>query len=111
MKDLISPGDLVISRAGRDAGTVYFVTGLCGKLAVVADGKKHALERPKKKNVKHLEKLCASKEERDAAESAAEREFGADGKLRKTLSKIQVPDGKSRSSADSEAAVIGNRRD
>ncbi len=46
---------MVTSRAGRDRGDRYVVIGTLGEdLVLVADGEKRGVDRPKKKNVKHL---------------------------------------------------------
>ncbi len=49
-------GTVVISRAGRDKGYFMLVIGEEGGCPVVADGKERPLERPKRKNPKHLQK-------------------------------------------------------
>ncbi len=49
------PGQLVISRSGRDSGRVYIVVGFDGdRYVYVADGTIRRVENPKKKNIKHL---------------------------------------------------------
>jgi ribosomal protein L14E/L6E/L27E len=48
-------GMIVTSRAGRDAGDRYVVVGVVeGDTVLVADGRKRAVDRPKRKNIKHL---------------------------------------------------------
>lgn len=48
-------GMVVTSRAGRDAGDRYVVVGVAGPdMVLVADGRRRGIERPKRKNVKHL---------------------------------------------------------
>lgn len=47
-------GDVVLSKKGRDANNYFMVVSLQGDFVYVADGKKHVLVKPKKKNVKHL---------------------------------------------------------
>lgn len=49
-------GNVVISKAGRDKGYFMAVVGAEGKFPLVADGKERPLERPKRKNPKHLQK-------------------------------------------------------
>ncbi|MBI3997550.1 MAG: KOW domain-containing RNA-binding protein [Armatimonadetes bacterium] len=47
---------VVTSRAGRDAGDRYVVVGTAGgEMVLVADGRRRGADRPKKKNVKHLQ--------------------------------------------------------
>ncbi|MTI80758.1 MAG: hypothetical protein FH758_07735 [Firmicutes bacterium] len=51
-------GQLVCSIAGRDKGSLYVVVKMAEKNNVwVADGRKRKVEKPKKKNSKHLKKL------------------------------------------------------
>jgi ribosomal protein L14E/L6E/L27E len=46
---------VVTSRAGRDAGDHYIVVAVSGSdMVLVADGRRRGLDRPKRKNVKHL---------------------------------------------------------
>ena len=48
-------GGVVQSVQGRDLGKYYVITEvLTGGFVLVADGKTRTLERPKKKNLKHL---------------------------------------------------------
>ncbi|HHV60267.1 MAG TPA: RNA-binding protein [Clostridiaceae bacterium] len=49
-------GRIVISKAGRDAGKLFVITGIIDEASVyVADGNLRRIEKPKKKNIKHLE--------------------------------------------------------
>lgn len=50
----IKVGQLVYSKAGRDAGKFLAVTEVTESGIYVADGKERPLERPKRKNRKHL---------------------------------------------------------
>ncbi|HHT05486.1 MAG TPA: RNA-binding protein [Hydrogenispora sp.] len=48
-------GQKVISTRGRDAGGTFLIVGLLNEdYVLVADGRKRSMERPKKKNRKHL---------------------------------------------------------
>lgn len=47
-------GMVVISKAGRDSGKVMLVMAAENDFAFVADGKERKVEKPKKKNMKHL---------------------------------------------------------
>jgi len=50
------PGQLVVSRSGRDSGKVYLVLNFEGdKFVSVADGILRRVENPKRKNVRHLD--------------------------------------------------------
>ncbi|MEG6616917.1 KOW domain-containing RNA-binding protein [Peptococcaceae bacterium 1198_IL3148] len=57
-------GQLVCSTLGRDKGKVYLVIGLTDvNRVLVADGKVRRIENPKKKNIKHLQRIAATSEE------------------------------------------------
>lgn len=47
-------GQVVISKAGRDAGTLLAVLEVEPPWAVLADGRRRPLERPKRKKLRHL---------------------------------------------------------
>lgn len=51
-------GYVVISKAGRDKGYYMAVVGIDKEkdLVIVADGKERPLDRPKRKNPKHLQR-------------------------------------------------------
>lgn len=57
MKENLISGDLVKSTTGRDKGNVFLVVAVNEKFAFVADGKVHVIQRLKKKNKKHLQKV------------------------------------------------------
>lgn len=55
MENKFSPGRLVCSIAGRDAGKVYIIIDILSETMVqVVDGNIRKLAAPKKKNIKHL---------------------------------------------------------
>lgn len=45
----------VKSLAGHDKGTVFCVVGMDGKLLLLADGRRRKVQKPKRKQLKHLE--------------------------------------------------------
>ena len=49
-------GTVVISKAGRDKGCFMAVLDQADGYVIVADGKERPLERPKRKNPRHLQK-------------------------------------------------------
>ena len=49
-------GTVVISKAGRDKGYFMVVLDEADGYVTVADGKERPLDRPKRKNPKHLQK-------------------------------------------------------
>ena len=55
MVEELEVGRLVLSTAGRDAGTLYVVVGHQGPGTVlVADGRRRTTDQPKRKNPRHL---------------------------------------------------------
>ena len=50
----ITAGTVVISRAGHDCGRAMLVVRNDGEFLFVADGKERKLDKPKKKNRKHV---------------------------------------------------------
>ncbi|MEW6032583.1 MAG: KOW domain-containing RNA-binding protein [Bacillota bacterium] len=94
-------GQLVRSRAGRDAGRYFLVVGVKGQGEVmVADGRLRRVARPKKKNIKHLEVLPARIKEaevRFAAQSVV-----TDGIVAQAIEELLA--GLARSAAPPEAA-------
>ncbi len=55
MMEFVS-GMVVISSAGHDGGTWFVVTGADERYVYIADGKERKLEKPKRKNKKHIRK-------------------------------------------------------
>lgn len=51
---MLDKGTVVVSRAGRDKGRALAVVGTDSGRVLVADGKERPLERPKRKNLRHL---------------------------------------------------------
>lgn len=52
----IAKGSVVIAKAGRDKGRAFVVTDMIdARTVLIADGKSRPLERPKRKNVIHLQ--------------------------------------------------------
>jgi len=74
-------GSVVISRAGRDKGYYMAVIGSDNEkdFVIVADGKERPLERPKRKNPKHLQKTNFT----------VDLEQMTDKKLRRTLNDLR----------------------
>jgi len=60
----LAPGRLVTSIAGRDRGQPYLVCAVTKEgYALVVDGDKRSVARPKRKNPRHLELQPASDDE------------------------------------------------
>lgn len=57
----IRVGSVVIAKAGRDKGRAFVVTALPdSRTALIADGKTRPIERPKRKNIIHLQATRAA---------------------------------------------------
>lgn len=54
--------DVVISKKGKYDGEMFFVIDVQDGFALLADGKRRKAQKPKKKNVLHLEKTEFSSE-------------------------------------------------
>ena len=52
--------DVVASTAGRDQGKLFYVIGADTVYLILANGKDRTLENPKRKKVKHVQKLLRS---------------------------------------------------
>ena len=48
-------GMLAVSKAGHDQGTVYVIIGEEDEYVYLADGQLRTVDRPKKKNKKHIQ--------------------------------------------------------
>jgi len=51
----VEPGQLVKSLVGRDKGKHYLIIGFEASRVLLADGRIRSINRPKKKNPKHLQ--------------------------------------------------------
>ena len=47
-------GMVVCAAAGKEKDNFYIVTGMDGRFVYLADGKHRTLEKPKRKNVRHI---------------------------------------------------------
>lgn len=50
----LQKGMVVYSTAGKEKGGFYVVTAAEGGYVLLADGKRRTLEKPKRKNVRHI---------------------------------------------------------
>lgn len=78
--DTLEIGTLVRSLAGRDKGSILAVVGYCDKGVLVCDGKERPVERPKSKNIRHLEVL---------GKSIADEQLKTNRALRKALAEFK----------------------
>ena len=77
-------GQVVKSTAGHDKGALFVIAGIEDKKVLLCDGKERPLEKPKKKNLKHIE-ICEAQIEKEL--------MASNSKLRKTLDKLANPGG------------------
>ena len=56
----INVSDLVISTAGRDQGMLYYCVGTQERYVMLANGKNRTLDAPKKKLLRHVQKVLRS---------------------------------------------------
>lgn len=50
----ISKSDIIVSLAGRDKGSMFYVLETDGSYVLLADGKHRTVEHPKRKKLKHV---------------------------------------------------------
>ena len=56
----IQIADVVIATAGRETGKLFYVTGMDDMYLNLVNGKDRTLETPKRKKLKHVEKVLRS---------------------------------------------------
>ena len=56
----IDRSSLIVSKAGRDKGQLFFVIDADEQYVYLADGKSRKLEKPKRKKRKHVRKVLRS---------------------------------------------------
>ena len=61
---MINSFDVVKSLTGHDEGELYVVFRVEGKFVYLVNGKQRPLEKPKKKNIKHVKKVVTISSER-----------------------------------------------
>lgn len=77
-------GDIVVSRAGHDAGKAFIVTSIVSdKFVLIADGKSRKIESPKLKRTKHLRVVGKSelKNPTNATLSKRIKKYYSDGRI------------------------------
>ncbi len=83
MDEKFSIGDIVLSKAGRDAGKHFVIVKRDGNFAHIANGKLHKIEKPKKKKLKHIAKTNCTYEQLMGVQF--EKEKITNPKLKKTI--------------------------
>ena len=70
-------GTVVKATAGRDAGRLFVIVGAQGKDVLIADGKTRKLEKPKRKNIKHLRATSTVLQTEDLTDRGLRRKLSA----------------------------------
>ncbi len=78
---MLERGTVVRSSAGRDKGKLLAVMQSEKNLVFVCDGKERPIDRPKSKNIRHVESIGVSVEETEMATNRA---------LRKALGRLNA---------------------
>ena len=68
---MLERGNVIRSLAGRDKGRLLAVMQVSEKLVTVCDGKERPVDRPKSKNIRHVEYVGASLSEAETATNRA----------------------------------------
>lgn len=79
----IDKSSLVVSKAGRDQGQLFYVIDADEQYVYLADGKSRSLEKPKRKKRKHIEQIPRT--ESRIAEKIRNGEKVLNSELRKEL--------------------------
>ena len=79
----VDKSSLVVSKAGRDQGQLFFVIDADEQYVYLADGKSRKLEKPKRKKRKHIEQIPRT--ESRIAEKIRNGEKVLNSELRKEL--------------------------
>ena len=82
----IDKSSLVVSKAGRDQGQLFYVIDADEQYVYLADGKSRRLEEPKRKKRKHIEQIPRT--ESRIAEKIRNGEKVLNSELRKELASI-----------------------
>lgn len=83
----MKPGMFAISRAGHDADCIYVITGIDGEYVYLADGAKKTVEKPKKKNRKHIQIISNRRIEQELPTAGNEEIKKALGDYKRLLAK------------------------
>ncbi len=79
----VDKSSLVVSKAGRDQGQLFYVVDTDEQYVYLADGKSRKLEKPKRKKRKHIEQIPRT--ESRIAEKIRNGEKVLNSELRKEL--------------------------
>ena len=82
----VDKSSLVVSKAGRDQGQLFYVIDADEQYVCLADGKSRKLEKPKRKKRKHIEQIPRT--ESRIAEKIRNGEKVLNSELRKELASL-----------------------
>ncbi len=82
----IEVGRVVRSKAGHDSNDIFAVVGFDETYVFISDGKERRVEKPKRKNPKHIEKTSFV---------LSPEEMAANGRLKKALGRVKAEADKS----------------
>ena len=82
----VDKSSLVVSKAGRDQGQLFYVIDADEQYVYLADGKSRRLEKPKRKKRKHIEQIPRT--ESRIAEKIRNGEKVLNSELRKELASV-----------------------
>ena len=82
----VDKSSLIVSKAGRDKGQLFYVIDTDEQYVYLADGKSRRLEKPKRKKRKHVEQV--PRMESRIAEKIRNGEKVLNSELRKELASI-----------------------
>jgi ribosomal protein L14E/L6E/L27E len=80
--------DVVVSLNGRDADKRFFIVGLEGEYALLADGRGRRAEKPKRKKLRHIRFVLKSASR--AAEKLRNGEKITNAELRRALAELSA---------------------
>jgi ribosomal protein L14E/L6E/L27E len=87
MEPEIRISDVVVSKAGRDRDQLFYVIGTEGVYTLLANGKDRTVEKPKRKNQKHVTKVLRAETRVAARLLAGDNVLNSE--LRKDLAAIR----------------------
>lgn len=82
----VDKSSLIVSKAGRDKGQLFYVIDTDEQYVYLADGKSRRLEKPKRKKRKHIEQIPRT--ESRIAEKIRNGEKVLNSELRKELASL-----------------------
>ena len=85
-KTTIATADVVSSTAGRDQGELFYVLETDDQFVTLVNGRNRPVEKPKRKNRKHVEKVLRS--ETRVAEKLRSGDKVLNGELRRDLASL-----------------------